>query len=280
MNLSREIRWSKTTAVLVVSMVLVIALGVAAAFAVLTPPASVTATDTKVGNQVNVTWVGSGGIGTTSYLVQFKVQGGLTYTDATTTVLTNVTVTDPGLVNGSTYVFRITAINALEEPVAPTSSNPVVPTDQTAPTAVLVANPAAPNGAGWYSVLPTYTITAQDPSGISMYYASKDSGVTSVAVPAGTVGQFSAAGFNAVKLAEATQTLSYRAVDGAGNVGAWQSNPFKIDLTNPTITLATLPEEVNGKAGWFTTVPTITLDPADAGSGVALTSYNWNALAS
>lgn len=276
MKLNRKIRWSKATAILAVSMALVVGLGAAVAFAVLAPPTNVVANDTTVGNQVSVAW--SPTAGATSYVVQYKLAsaGDAAYTTATVTASTVATVTDAtGLLNGSAYVFRVKGVGLADEsPYA--TSNQVIPSDKTAPIASLQVIPAAPNAAGWYSVIPTYTITANDPSGISSYQVTLDNSATvNTIANGGPVG-----GGMTGAAVEGTQTIKYRAIDGAGNTGAWVSQVFNVDLTNPTVPKTSLPVNADGLAGWFTTIPTITLDPADAGSGVGVTSYHWNALAS
>jgi hypothetical protein len=229
-----------------------------------------------IGNQVHVTW--SPAVGATSYVVQYKLAsaGPSAYATATVTASTEVTVTDAtGLLNGSAYVFQVKGVGVADESPYVTS-NQVVPTDQTAPVASVQTVPASANAAGWFSVIPTYTITAVDPSGIARYEATIDNSTTvQVIANGGPVG-----GVMTDAAVEGTQTIKYRAVDGAGNVGVWASKVFNVDKTKPRVDRA-LGTVTTGLAGWYTTVPTITLTPSDtstanAVSGVASTSYFWN----
>ncbi len=267
---SKKTKWSKVSALLVVSTALIVGLGAALAYGAFstTPPTSLVATDTQVGNQVLLTW--NGGPGDYEYSYKLASAGDGSYVASTTVVgTTTVTVTNPALLNGTQYVFRVgNGTNV-------TVSAPIAPSDHTAPVAALVVFPAA-NPAGWYSAVPTYTITAVDPSGISKYEAQIDgTGSPTVVANGGPVG----VGSGSPVLIAGTHTLYYRATDAAAslNVGAWASQTFKIDLTKPTVVLTHT--EAAASSGWYTTVPTMTLTPADTGgSGIASTSYQWNAL--
>jgi len=155
---SKKTRWSKVSALLVVSTALIVGLGAALAYGAFstTPPTSLVATDTQVGNQVLLTW--NGGPGDYEYSYKLASAGDGSYVASTTVVgTTTVTVTNPALLNGTQYVFRVgNGTNV-------TVSAPIAPSDHTAPVAALVVFPAA-NPAGWYSAVPTYTITAVDPA--------------------------------------------------------------------------------------------------------------------
>jgi hypothetical protein len=253
---------------LVVSVALVVGLGVAVASAALTSPATLVATDTQVGNQVHLSWVGSGGTSPT-YVVQFKSVSAeeSAYTTATTTTTTETVVTSStALVNGLAYVFRVKAFEGSEE-TSWAVSTAVTPSDLTAPVASLTVVPADPNAAGWYSVVPTYTIMATDPSGIATYEGQVNATDSPVAIAdGGPVASGPAA------LSEGVHTLYYRVTDGAAQTSAWASCQFKIDLTGPTA-IAT------GVDGYVAdtpvkTLPSVKLEAVDvSGSGVDHIEY-------
>ncbi|GAA1942929.1 OmpL47-type beta-barrel domain-containing protein [Nocardioides hwasunensis] len=73
-------------------------------------------------------------------------------------------------------------------------------------------------------------------------------------------------------------TVRYRSTDKAGNVEDEQSLVVTVggppaDTSAPVTTVRTDPATPDGRAGWFTTAPTVTLAATDEGSGVARTEY-------
>jgi titin len=108
-----------------------------------TAPGTPNAPSGSVGNaQVPLSWTApsNGGSAITDYLVQFSSNGGsswTTFSDGTSTA-TSTTVT--GLTNGTAYVFRVAAVNAIgtgsyssaSSSITPTSGN-TVPLQPTAP---------------------------------------------------------------------------------------------------------------------------------------------------
>lgn len=275
-KLSKRIRWSKLTAVLAVSMALVLGLGAAVAIADLATPAPLLAHDAETGNAVALSWTSAGGI-SPSYVVQFKpaAAGDAAYVTATTTTQTAVTVTDAsGLLNGSNYVFRVKATELGQE-TGWAVSGVVTPTDKTDPTVTLQTIPVAPNGAGWYSVVPTYTVVGADPSGIATYQVAVDDTASPVAVanggPVGATFETTAA-----RIPAGIHTLYYRATDGADNTSEWASLQFKVDGSTPTVAAETT--GTPGLAGWFVGAsPVTTITPSAVGSApIALVSYKWD----
>jgi glucose/arabinose dehydrogenase/PKD repeat protein/type 1 glutamine amidotransferase len=73
-------------------------------------------------------------------------------------------------------------------------------------------------------------------------------------------------------------TVRFRSTDVAGNVEEEQSMTVTVDgppadTAAPVTTVRTDPGAPDGRAGWFTTAPKVTLSATDAGSGVARTEY-------
>ncbi len=70
---------------------------------------------------------------------------------------------------------------------------------------------------------------------------------------------------------EGEHTLSYMATDLAGNLEETQELAVHVDLQPPVTSYVILPGDNN--AGWYTKTVTVTLVPADEGSGVQATYY-------
>ena len=78
-----------------------------------------------------------GGASISSYAIQFSSNAGTTWTSFTNTASANTAVTVTGLTNGTTYVFRVAAINSVGTGAWSATSTSVVPrTAPGAPTAV------------------------------------------------------------------------------------------------------------------------------------------------
>jgi len=128
-------------------------------------------------------------------------------------------------------------------------------------------NPPAPSPdddvTGWsrYNNL-TFRWSAQsDTSGISGYYYRVDSGseINTTSTSA-TLNQ----------QRDGTHNFSVRAVDNAGNIGAYGSHEFKIDTTDPTGSIT-----INNGATYTTsTSASLSLSYSDSGSGVDLVRYS------
>ncbi len=130
--------------------------------------------------------------------------------------------------------------------------------DVTAPSSTLSTTPSAPNGTnGWFTTNVGVTINASDPggalaSGVKEIRYSLNGGATSV-VPGGT------ASFTVS--AEGTTSISYWAVDNAGNTETRQPGQVKLDKTAPVSSAS-----LGGGS-------TVTLSASDAQSGVASIVY-------
>jgi hypothetical protein len=140
--------------------------------------------------------------------------------------------------------------------------------DLTPPVTVATAN-SAPGSAGWNTTDVSVTLNATDNAGGSgvqniRYWLS--GAQTSSVVVAGNPAMLSVT-------AEGTATVSYVAVDAAGNQESTKTLTIKIDKTPPVTSAAATPSA--GAAGWNTSDVTVTLNSTDnaAGSGVQNVRY-------
>jgi hypothetical protein len=142
--------------------------------------------------------------------------------------------------------------------------------DTVAPTSSIAVSPASPDGSNsWYVTTPTFTLSGVDGlSGLDSLKYQIDGGATQ------TYG-------GAVPIADGTHTISYWALDKAGNVeGTHTSATIKVDTAKPSTTIAVNPASPNGSNGWYSgSAPTFTLSASDPapGSGVATTKYQIDA---
>jgi glutamine cyclotransferase len=142
-----------------------------------------------------------------------------------------------------------------------TSSTQTVKIDTTGP-AITVTLPTADGLGGWYKTAPvTVTALASDTtSGLSSTQYSLDGGALQ-------------AGSSVIVATDGTHTVSFRAVDNAGNVSSSSTQTVKIDTTEPAIT-STLPSP-DGSGGWYKTAPvTVTALASDATSGLGSVQYS------
>lgn len=120
---------------------------------------------------------------------------------------------------------------------------------------------------GWHTSAVTVTLAASDAtSGHGQLWSSVDGGswqsttASSLAIPLATAG---------------THSVSYYAVDLAGNADGSQASPrtvaVKIDLANPSSSRGL--QGTTGTNGWYTTPVTVTLAGSDSTSGVAQLQY-------
>jgi glutamine cyclotransferase len=142
-----------------------------------------------------------------------------------------------------------------------TSSTQTVKIDTTGP-AITVTLPPVDGSGGWYKTAPvTVTASASDAtSGLSSTQYSVDGGALQ-------------AGSSVIVATDGTHTVSFRAVDNAGNVSSSSTQTVKIDTTAPAIT-STLPSP-DGSGGWYKTAPvTVTASASDATSGLGSVQYS------
>lgn len=130
------------------------------------------------------------------------------------------------------------------------------------PETLAVTNPAAPNGTnGWFTSDVTVTLSATDNcSGVALTEYSLDGATWQPYTGSFTIST------------EGTTTVSFRSTDRAGNTEAVKTLVVMIDKTAPTISLSANPEEITPPNGKMVPV-TLTLNGADAVSGLALVSY-------
>jgi len=140
------------------------------------PPAAPTNVVAVRGNTlVNVTWLAPTNVGTsplTDYTIQFSSNGGVTWTTFPDAVSTGTSTTVTGLTNGTSYIFRIAALNKNGASPWSAPSAPVIPAGPAFPPAItsltagnLVLNVAwtTPNGNG----LPITGYVVQYQTGVS-----------------------------------------------------------------------------------------------------------------
>jgi hypothetical protein len=156
-----------------------------------------------------------------------------------------------------------TAPNGVPVAVAPYWSNHdhrCVSIDETPPVTSIALSPAA--RAGWNDSSVTVTLTAtDDDSGVAEidFSASGAQTVASTIVNGGSA--------SLTVSAEGLTTVSFHAVDNAGNVEGARTGAVRIDLTPPAIS-ATRPPAPNS-AGWNNMPVSVSFACSDALSGVA-----------
>jgi len=137
--------------------------------------------------------------------------------------------------------------------------------DVTPPVTTAGATPT-PNTAGWNQTNTTVTLNATDGgSGVQFVRYS-----LSGAQNAPTVNSSNPALVSIT--AEGTTTVTYSAVDNAGNNETSKSFVVNIDKTAPVTTVGATP--MPNAAGWNQTNTTITLNATDSGSGVKSVQYS------
>ena len=115
---------------------------------------------------------------------------------------------------------------------------------------------------GWYNTPVQITFTGNDALSGLAGFAQHATNAVWVNSPAVTT--LATTGFH---------TLTWRAVDNAGNVSAAQQTTVQVDLTPPTTTYTLDALSVNG---WYTRPVTVTLSAVDLGAGVFQTQYRVN----
>jgi len=144
---------------------------------------------------------------------------------------------------------------------AATSPTQTINIDKTGP-AITVTLPTADGSDGWYKTAPvTVAALANDAtSGLSSIQYSIDGGALQ-------------AGSFAIISTDGTHTVSFTAIDNAGNTTTSPTQTVKVDTTGPAIA-ATLPS-ADGLGGWYKTVPvTVTALASDGTSGLSSIQYS------
>jgi hypothetical protein len=135
--------------------------------------------------------------------------------------------------------------------------------DSVMPATTIALAPSAPNGSGWYTSSPAFSLSATDAtSGVATTRYRIDGGPTTPYV--GPVG-----------LADGQHTVSYWSVDAAGNTEtAHTTATINVDTVRPSTTISTTPVAPDGSNGWFRqTGVQFSLSGSDATSGIASRRY-------
>jgi hypothetical protein len=155
-------------------------------------PTSVTAADTGIDGEALIEWTApgsNGGSAITDYIVEYSSNSGSSYTifsDGTSTA-TSATVT--GLTIGSTYIFRVKAVNAIGTGTASTATSNYIPVEHDTSAYFPIATTTLANASGSVSFtsIPAdykhlqirgwvkYTATGNDRSAVHVRFNS-DSG--------------------------------------------------------------------------------------------------------
>jgi signal peptidase I len=154
------------------------------------------------------------------------------------------------------YATDVAGVSSSASPATAT-----IKVDTVKPTAVLNLTGTAGN-TPWRLTGAANVVGSDATSGVEHVEYQVDSGAfTSLA---------SGAGFT---IPDGAHTITYRAVDFAGNVGVNASQSVSIDSTAPTTTVAVTPTP--NSAGWDKASATVTLTPTDPtpGSGLASVKY-------
>jgi len=186
----------------------------------------------------------------------YKINVGNVVASAIATVhLTLVKGAPGGLVEGSnpvTYSAVDWAGNIETTHTGYVNVDTVAPTTEASPQ--LSASPTT----GWHNAAVTVTLTATDAS------SGVAAGYTFYRLPNNPTAYLSPFTVSA----QGSNLLTFQSLDRAGNVEATQTAYVNIDETSPTVSAVTSPSR---SSGWYNTDVKVTLKPADAMSGVAMT---------
>jgi hypothetical protein len=127
------------------------------------------------------------------------------------------------------------------------------------PPAVTLVNPA--DGVVTADTTPNFSGAAGTAAGdtaavsVKVYAGSSASGSPIQTIPA-TASSGSWGPVTGSSLGEGTYTAQAEQSDSSGNVGRSAANTFKVDTTDPTLSLTLTPASPNGQNGWYVTMPT------------------------
>ena len=167
-----------------------------------------------------------------------------------------LTVTDEG-----TTRVTYTAVDRAELESDPQTLE--VRIDRTPPAAE--ATIPEPGDAGWHADSTTVSLSASDIGG---------SDVSRLVYELDGVEHSAEGDATQIELTEGSHTITYRAIDNAGNESAAQSATVNVDGTDPTVTAAVVPEPV--APGWHAGDAAVELTAADTG-GSRVESIMWGA---
>lgn len=133
--------------------------------------------------------------------------------------------------------------------------------DTSGPTTSASVTAGTPGNNGWYTSNPTVTVSASDPvSGVASIDSSTAPPAFTTAANSGSANPFTT---NVPITAEGTTTVTYNALDVAGNRSANATIAVKVDRTAPTFSCAA------NVSPWYGADQTVTCTAADAVSGLA-----------
>ena len=248
------------------------------AFAVPVPvapgvPVSVSGVDRGVGGTVRVSWVAprdSGGAPIVGYRVEVSADGGATWLTTvedtnSSALFTDVSVVEEGtpLVNGSNYLFRVSARNAIGWGSASAASRAVAPTGL--PVASSVSGVVAAN-AGLLVEVPrlgladagglpvSYRVTATHTSN-TRSFPTRSCTVASSATYAGTVSCLVTGLTNGQTYGVSVVAVNTRGTGPAGVSTATDSERTPFTVTKPVDGLSWIPADGGGTLSWNRAVP-------------------------
>ena len=212
-----------------------------------TPPSVQVVSCDRNGTSVTVTWYGSDGGYTGAGIDHYE-----RWMDSGSPVETTATSATFSGLTGGFHTVHVRAYDKLLNS-AETSAGFVI--DTTPPvTSLSVTSPDGRNG--WYITRPWLLLSPDETATVYYHWDSQpDQSDT-----------------RTIQLIEGIHTLYYHSVDQAGNVEATRSRQFKVDAHVETSSLNISPTVPDGNAGWYRTVPTITL----SATGGATIYYNWD----
>jgi len=126
-------------------------------------PTSVTAADTGIDGEALVEWTApgsNGGSAITDYIVEYSSNSGSSYTVFSDGTSTGTSATVTGLTTGSTYIFRVKAVNAIGTGTASTATSNYIPISHWEPVGAydsIATADGSPGGVTFYSIPQTYT---------------------------------------------------------------------------------------------------------------------------
>lgn len=168
-----------------------------------------------------------------------------------------------GIASG-TYPFTATATVATNSADTSSAAGTLVVQNDGNPPVTIATPDFAPNSFGWNNTNVIVALSATDGPGESgvkeiVYSSSGAQSIASTTVPGSTA--------NVTFSTEGISTLSYHAVDNAGNIEATKTLTIQIDKTAPTLTEGTT-SGLAGNSGWYRSDVSVAFTADDPISGL------------
>jgi hypothetical protein len=226
-------------------------------------------------NAVNIAWQVEQGEDLFDQQIELSTDGGATYRPLALALAPDVRsfVWDVPAVLGSQQVrVRVSALDGAGNEGVDTSDSdfiidgtatppPTLPPPDLTPPVTVAAFSASPNDAGWHSRDVTLTLDASDSGTGVKNIAYMLSGATS------SVPTIMSGGSTSISItAEGQTTITYLAMDDAGNIEESKTLTVKLDKTSPAIDVSRTPPA--NAAGWNNTDVTASYSATDALSGL------------